>query len=107
MRCWLTRLKLGARITDELKRWDDYLSLNNTIAAAETCQSACSECFEAERKRLLQVRQHLKAESVLCLGAGCLNDIPVREFLESGVRVTLVDWIPGLTRAGGTRLYVF
>lgn len=92
---------------DELKRWDDYLSLNNTIAAAETCHSACSECFEAERKRLLQVWRHLKAESVLCLGAGCLNDIPVREFLESGARVTLVDWIPGLTRAGMAREMVY
>ena len=43
----------------------------------------------------------------MCLGASCLNYIPFREFLESGIRVTLVDWIPGLTWAGVAREMIY
>lgn len=90
-----------------LKPWRDYLHIDNPAEAAAVCQMACGKNFKAEHNRLCQLQKKLKPEAVAVLGAGCLNDIPIREFLEEGTHVALVDWVPGLTQAGLARKMVY
>lgn len=89
------------------KPWKDYIRLENPVEAAATCQLACGKNFGQEHSRLLRLWETLSPKDIVCLGSGCLNDIPVQEFLEGGAEVTLVDWVPGLTQAGLARKIVY
>ncbi len=94
-------------MTTELTSWQEYLHPNNLDALVDCCHETCSRSFEQQQARLLLLWERLKPENVLFLGAGGLNDIPLRQFLEAGTRVTLVDWVPGITRAGLAREMVY
>ncbi len=94
-------------MTTELMSWQDYLRPNNLDKLAACCHQVCSRSFERQRTRLLLLWERLKPENVLFLGAGGLNDLPIRQFLEAETRVTLVDWVPGIIRAGLAREMVY
>ncbi len=71
-------------MTTELTSWQDYLHPNNLDALVDCCHETCSRSFEQQQARLLLLWERLKPENVLFLGAGGLNDIPLRQFLEAG-----------------------
>ena len=66
-------------------------------AMISSCRSACGGTFAKDRENLSRFYRLFKPKEIGCLGSGCLNDIPIEEFLRGGSRVWLVDWIPGIS----------
>ena len=83
--------------------WNDYLSLPAADKAYRECQKRCAGRFEPLRAITRRVVEALKPESVACLGAGVLNDIPYRTLVRTAAEIHLVDWLPGAVEAGITR----
>lgn len=83
--------------------WNDYLSLPAADKTYRECQERCAEGFEPLRAITRRVVEALEPESVACLGAGVLNDIPYRTLVRTAAEIHLVDWLPGAVEAGITR----
>ncbi len=90
-----------------LMPWKDYVQIENPREAAAACRMACGKSFEQELARIRKLDEVLKPRKIACLGAGCLNDFPVREVLERGADVTFVEWVPGLTQAALAQKMVY
>ena len=80
--------------------WESYLSVAQPDEMAAQCRRACAPVFKNQRDNLGRLHGVIGPKRVACLGAGCLNDIPVDEFLRRGSEVYLADWIPRISECG-------
>ncbi len=80
--------------------WESYLTVSRPGEVAAQCRRDCTPVFKNQRENLRRLHSALRPKRVACLGAGCLNDIPVDEFLRSGSEVYLADWIPRISEYG-------
>jgi hypothetical protein len=56
--------------------------------------------FAEQRENIARVAAALHPSTVVCFGAGMLNDIPLEAFLRWGAEVHLVDWMEGVLEFG-------
>ena len=75
--------------------WEEYLTPSGGV---ETCRMKCRDSFKNQRERIRKLHKKRNPDTVVCLGSGCLNDIPVDDFVKSGCSIFLVDWIKGISR---------
>ncbi len=78
-----------------LMDWESYLT---PAGKFEDCRSNCLGSFFPQREKIQDLFKVLSPQSVLCMGAGYLNDIPVKEFLRAGSSIYLVDWAKNISR---------
>jgi len=81
-------------------RWAAYLAPSAADTVFSEVLRLGRPTFGRLRATILRVVERLKAETVACLGAGALNDIPFAELVRSGAVVHLVDWVPQLVEFG-------
>ncbi len=81
-------------------RWEDYLNPAGAADAFAACRLQWGPRFGRQRDRIEHLFEALGAQSVACLGAGVLNDIPLAAFLGAGADVHLVDWLPDAPQIG-------
>jgi len=75
--------------------WDNYLKAPNVSAAEHKAISAAS--FAGQRETIGKLCRTLRPRSVLCMGAGFLNDIPLDSLIAENADIYLVDWVAGIT----------
>ncbi len=75
--------------------WENYLT---PAGKFEECRSNCMGIFFPQREKIRNLFTALSPGSVLCMGSGYLNDIPVKDFLRSGASIYLVDWAKNISR---------
>lgn len=75
--------------------WQGYLKSNQS---PEECRKRCASTFQGQRSRIRNLFHQLAPKTVVCMGAGYLNDIPIQDFVREGCRIFLVDWIRDLSR---------
>jgi SAM-dependent methyltransferase len=75
--------------------WDDYLKPPNISPAEHKAISAAA--FDAQKENIGKLCRTLHPRSVLCLGAGYLNDIPIETLIAENTDIYLVEWIDGIT----------
>ncbi|MBC8287898.1 MAG: hypothetical protein H8E42_10545 [Nitrospinae bacterium] len=75
--------------------WENYLT---PIGKFEACRSNCLGSFFPQRKKIHNLFEILSPRSVLCMGSGYLNDIPIEDFLKAGASIYLVDWAKNISR---------
>lgn len=80
--------------------WETYLSPNNAAALYRTCSQRYGPAFAPLRDLVERLVEHTKPTSVACLGAGVLNDLPLKALVRSGAELHLVDWLPGIIDSG-------
>lgn len=80
--------------------WDEYLSVPDAPGKFGECRTQCHASYLEQRKRIERLIEATKPETVACLGAGGLNDIPYATLIRSGAAIQLVDWVPGSIDAG-------
>jgi hypothetical protein len=80
--------------------WEDYLDPRGRAGAYRDCQRRCRAAFESQHACIQRIFDARRPRVVACMGAGILNDIPYRSFIEAGVTVHLVDWLPGVIEFG-------
>ncbi len=80
--------------------WDDYVAVPDATLAFRTCRQAHAPAFAKLRDTIQYVARETAPKTVVCLGAGLLNDIPYGHFVEESETVHLVDWIPGIVDQG-------
>ena len=80
--------------------WEDYLSPRGRSDAYRACHRRCRAAFDHQRDCIQQIFDARRPKVVACLGAGVLNDIPYRRFVEAGATIHLVDWLPDATDFG-------
>lgn len=80
--------------------WDDYVAVPDATSAFRTCRQAHAPTFAKLRETIQHVARETAPKTVACLGAGLLNDIPYRHFVEESETIHLVDWIPGIVDQG-------
>ena len=56
--------------------------------------------FAEKHENIARAAAALHPSTVVCFGAGMLNDIPVEAFLAEGAEVNLVDWMDGVLEFG-------
>ena len=80
--------------------WEDYLKPRGAHAAYRECHKRCRSAFARQRTCIRAIVGDRRPEVIACLGAGALNDIPYRSFIDAGAIVHLVDWLPGIAEFG-------
>lgn len=80
--------------------WDLYLNAPISPERFADCRNRCWEAFADQRANIQRVFEATTPRTVVCLGAGALNDIPYREFIRAGASLHLVDWLPGAVMNG-------
>jgi hypothetical protein len=56
--------------------------------------------FAEQHENIARAAAALHPSTVVCFGAGMLNDTPVKAFLAEGAEVNLVDWMDGVLEFG-------
>ena len=72
--------------------WDEYLTVPNAESKYSECAAVCRSTFAQQRQNIARLVESRRPKSVVCLGAGVLNDIPYPELVRIGAKVHLVDW---------------
>lgn len=80
--------------------WENYLTRSDAARAHCDCHLRCGRAFENQRDCIRRIFETTRPKVVACLGAGVLNDLPYRAFVESGATIHLVDWLPGVVESG-------
>ncbi len=80
--------------------WEDYLTRPDAASAHRDCHLRFRRAFASQRDCIRRIFETTRPRVVACLGAGVLNDLPYRTFIESGAVVHLVDWLPGVVESG-------
>lgn len=83
--------------------WSQYLSAPIDPSVVEDCRTRCVAAFREQRDNLTKCYRTFRPKRIACMGAGCLNDIPVDVFLRGGSRVSLIEWIPRIAELGFQR----
>ncbi len=86
--------------------WDEYLQPLEAEKDFARCHLDCRDAFEPQRRIIQHIFEAIAPKTIVCMGAGLLNDIPFRSFVSSGANLHLVDWIPGIIDAGIARSVV-
>lgn len=73
--------------------WDKYLDPNRGF---QRCREACWDSFKGQRERIRELARALAPKTVVCMGAGHLNDIPIGDLIAGGSSVFLADWMQGV-----------
>jgi hypothetical protein len=92
----------STKADDARSTWEHYLDAVRSAPdeVVSSCRCACGAAFAKDRENLSALYQALKPKEIACLGSGCLNDIPIGDFLRGGSRVWLIDRIPGVSERG-------
>ncbi len=80
--------------------WDQYVAVPDAVPAYRECRRLYGESFGKLRETIQYVASRTKPETVACLGAGLMNDIPYRFLVEQARTIHLVDWVPGIVESG-------
>lgn len=80
--------------------WNKYLKVDLDDRLVDHCRSYCCSTFQHQKKIIAEITAQLTPRTVACLGAGCLNDIPVFDFFRTAELVYLIDWVPGISEEG-------
>jgi hypothetical protein len=83
-----------------LINWEEYIGAPAAQMHSRQCRALCNGSFEPVRDLVTRVIGGLAPRSIACLGAGVLNDIPLRDLVREAVDLHLVDWIPGVIETG-------
>lgn len=83
--------------------WDEYLQPPEAAQDLARCYRDCRGAFEAQRRIIQRIFVATAPKTIVCMGAGLLNDIPFRSFVRSGATLHLVDWVPGIIDTGIAR----
>lgn len=75
--------------------WDDYLKPPAISPAEHKAISAAA--FTAQKENIAKLCRVLHPRSVLCLGAGYLNDIPLETLIAENADIYFVEWIDAIT----------
>lgn len=78
--------------------WDEYCRAPNT--EYDSCSQRFRTTFAHQRANVERVITAVRPQTVVCLGAGVLNDIPYAKLLASGSTLHLVDWLPEVIDTG-------
>lgn len=83
--------------------WDEYLQPPEAARDFARCHRDRGGAFLAQRRIIRRIFTATAPKTVVCMGAGLLNDIPFRSFVRSGATLHLVDWVPGIIDTGIAR----
>lgn len=75
--------------------WEGYLKSNQS---QDKCRQKCASAFSGQRTRIRNLFLDRLPKSVVCMGSGYLNDIPIEDFVKRGCKIVLVDWVRDLSR---------
>ncbi|MCH8157612.1 MAG: hypothetical protein IID18_07680 [Nitrospinae bacterium] len=75
--------------------WDTYLTPTEKV---ESFRLRTGDGFKNQRKRISQLYNKRSPKTVVCLGSGYLNDIPIDDIIKGGSRLFLVDWMKDASR---------
>lgn len=79
----------------QLVDWEQYLKPAAVSVAAHKARSAAT--FAPQREAIDSLCRVLRPQTVVCLGAGHLNDIPLERLIADNADIVLVEWIPGIS----------
>lgn len=74
--------------------WDDYLAKAERGASLDSLVQA--DCFQVQKHNIERCITKNKPESIVCLGAGCMHDMPLDQMAASKADLHFADWIPGV-----------
>lgn len=80
--------------------WTDYLGAPLKAENLERSRETYQGPFQVQRELMERVVRQMRPARIACLGAGFLNDIPLAAFIQEAEELYLIDWIPGISRAG-------
>jgi hypothetical protein len=80
--------------------WDEYLTVPNAESKYLECAAVCRSTFAQQRQNIARLVESRRPKSVVCLGAGVLNDIPYPELVRISAKVHLVDWLRNSCETG-------
>ena len=80
--------------------WERYLQVPDEAEAFRSCRCRCQAAFSAQRENIRRLFEAISPQSVCCLGAGVLNDIPYELLVSAGVDFYLVDRLPNSIEHG-------
>lgn len=80
--------------------WEQYLHIDPDTDYVDRCRLLSTPLFNDQKKLIRELYATLKPQRIACLGSGCLNDIPIDQFIKGGSVVYLVDWIPDISEKG-------
>ncbi len=75
--------------------WNDYLRPRENF---RECRRQCWTCFAGQRERIRQLVRTRHPHTIVCMGSGSLNDLPIEDFIDEGASVYLVDWVRDVSR---------
>ncbi len=75
--------------------WEGYLKSNQGL---DDCRQKCWTTFSGQRARIRNLFLALLPKTVVCMGSGYLNDIPLEDFVKAGCKIVFVDWVKDLSR---------
>lgn len=83
--------------------WDSYLSpgLDNSIVQDKF--TPYKQGFSHHRETIARMVEMLEPRSVVVLGSGFLNDVPVTDIVENSLDIYFVDWIEDISQLGMSR----
>lgn len=91
---------MGFDMTRLPLEWERYINAPADADTVHQCRLRCALMFRDQREALRELCVSVRPKRIGCLGAGCLNDIPIETFLRTGSEVYLVDWIPRISEEG-------
>jgi len=80
--------------------WAQYLETKVNQQSYAISMAQCRDALAGQREMIGHLVNVLGSRSIVCLGAGFLNDLPVSMLFSPETRVTLVDWIDGISQEG-------
>ena len=80
--------------------WERYLRVPDALEAYRSCHRRCRASFDTQRENIRRVVEELSPQSVCCLGAGVLNDIPYELLIDDEIDLYLADWLTGSIESG-------
>lgn len=86
--------------------WESYLTPNNDDPHLKEKISRCEYAFSDHKDNISKMLCSLQPKTVVILGSGYLNDIPLWDLVEKNRTVYLVDWIAGVSEAGMSKSIV-
>ena len=75
----------------EFLDWENYVRPADLAVAAHKARSAAS--FIAQKERIGRLCRAVRPRSVVCMGAGYLNDIPLEDLIAINADVYFAEWI--------------
>lgn len=77
--------------------WESYLKPAELSVAAHRARSVAA--FAGQKENIGKLCRLLQPRTVLCLGAGYLNDIPTEDLIAAGADIYFAEWIDDITEA--------